>query len=226
MDELPRPISLTIRGMTLDFHFFCTVQGNAREKVQALGQYFSRVPDTHLAQLRRALFVIVPRLGGGRDRGGGFSRSFEDWFGRERRTGVPDTFFTFRRNSMLIGITRRAFDDNAVRPLTILHECGHCIHRAYPIYSRGDTIHDFRGIRYSGRQVVEEYAAETYSRYIVCPSRIGRVGNIPAGENMRSCTRRLTALLMASPAGRHFRHTERRPHDDFATSPLPLRNLW
>ncbi len=227
MAELPRPIPLTIRGVTLNFYFFCSVQGIPREQLASLSAYLIRMPSQHLAAVARALIVIVPKLGGGRDTGGGFYTSFQNWIGRETRTGIPDAFFAFRSNTEIVAITRNAFNDTVTRPFTFTHEFSHCVHRSFPIYPRGSTLRDYRGIRYTRRPSVEEYAAETYSRYIVAPSRIARLGSIPAGETMRSCTRRLTELLMASPAGQHFRrinHTG--PHRAGETLPMPFRYPW
>ncbi|MGB3799347.1 MAG: hypothetical protein WA952_05990 [Lewinella sp.] len=227
MSELPSPISISANGERLHVHFFSAVQGDPRVQLSTLQPYLQRMPAAHLAAVARATIVVVDKLPGGRATGGGFFTSFQNWMGRERRTGVPDTFFAFRPSSQIIALTRRAFDDSAKRPYTFTHESAHCIHRSYAIYPHGARLSDYQGIRYARSNAVEEYAAETYSRYIVNPGRIARLGEIPHGQTMRSCTRRLIQQLMTSPAGGHFRQMNQRSIElDTDTSSMPYEYPW
>ncbi|PPK88767.1 hypothetical protein CLV84_1738 [Neolewinella xylanilytica] len=227
MSALPSPLSLSANGVSLGVHFFCTVRGNPGTQLHTLQPYLARMPAPHLVSVARATIVVVEKLPGGRPTGGGFFTSFLDWMGRERKTGIPDSFFAFRPRCHIIAITRRAFDDADTRPFTFFHESAHCIHRSYPIYPHGATFRDYAGIRYTRSNAVEEYAAETYSRYIVNPRRIARVGEVPIGQSMQECTRRLIEQLMASPAGRHFRQMNQRGSDaDGDISPMPYEYPW
>jgi hypothetical protein len=205
MEELPDPISLTVKGHRLQFFFFCDVNGNKQAKIAGLQQYFNLMPTEHLEVISKTLIIIVRRLNGGRCTGGGFYTSLGDWIGRERRTGVPDVFFAFRRTNGIIAITQVAFNDEVVRPFTFIHECAHAIHHQYPIYPRGARLSDFQGVRYARRNSVEEFAAETYARYLLRPNRICRDSGSTRRESLRARDARVTEVLLSSPAGHHLR---------------------
>lgn len=170
-------------------------------RVSAVQPYLAQMPGEHRAVLDP--IFIVEALHGGRTTGGGYTPPgrARQWLGRQQRTGVPDEVLervVLAPGKGIIAITRDAMQKN-IAHFTVLHEAAHSVDHHLGIVPPGATVADFRGVRYP-RPSVGEYAAETYARYVINPRRVGRRSELSEGETMAACSRRLTAVLMRSPA--------------------------
>jgi hypothetical protein len=126
------------------------------------------------------------------------------WLRRQRRTGVPDQDIYWhtsryrRARAGIIATTREAML-RGIYHFSVLHEMAHSVDHHLGLIPPRATLHSFRGVRYP-RPRIGEYAAEAYARFMINPSNVCRTGNVPAGETMSTCRRRLIEVLRDSPA--------------------------
>lgn len=173
-------------------------------RVRSVMESVRRMPAQHLAVLDTIL--VVEQFPGRRTTGGGYWKNNELslWMSRENVTGVPaldirwHTSHYRRANAGIIALTRTAMM-SSVYQLSVLHEIAHSVDNHIGITLPGATVNDFRGVHYHAPRP-GEYAADAYSRFIFNPNRVCDLRHLPEGENMRTCSQRLIALLRRSPA--------------------------
>ncbi len=185
------------------FHCYANIPA-AQTRIQSLARYFGRMPRAHLNVIDP--IFIVDRFPGGRATSGGYWKPQEVrlWLGKERNTGVPDEdiqqYVGGPGGRGIIGVSRAAFV-RGIYQFSVMHEVAHSVDHHLGIVPPQATVNDFRGVRYPGNSV-GEYAAEAYARLIINRRRVCRDENIPRGENMSTCSRRLIGVLRRSPAFR------------------------
>ena len=187
-----------------DIYIYSDNIPDLRSRLATTDRNLARLPDAHWSAVDP--IFIVDRLPGGKTKGGGYFTPGEVrrlWLDREYKTGVPNeaiqAIVLDHPNTGLVAITKDAFSQREYQ-FTVFHEVAHSIDRYLDITPPGLSISDFVGIRYRGRQKVEEYAAEAYARHHLVRHRICRPGSIPAGETQSACSRRLTNVLRQTPA--------------------------
>jgi len=192
----------TVSGHEFFFHFYVEIEGRDAQLDLAVDRGLARLPQVHLALIDPHI-VVVPKLAGGRETGGGYyAPGDETWYGRETNTGVPDADLDeyLAADQGLIALTKPAFEGNIVY-LALTHEAAHSLHERRRIYPSGATIDDFAGIRYPASRA-GEYAAEAYSRYFAARGSICRGGtSCPHPDaHPERCDEGIIATLMRAPA--------------------------
>lgn len=174
--------------------------GGLTDRLDRIEAALNLLPAQHIRLIVEPL-IVVDRLPGGRERGGGWyappseggSGTSQSWLGdgNVRNTGVPAAEILERiggtAGSGIIGITSFSFLRDAnwggghkAYEFTILHEIGHSVdfHAGLtPSSSREEENGNgpYQGQRYPGGSL-GELAAEAYSRFFLRPNSMCRGG--------------------------------------------------